>query len=222
MIILPYPLSDFDVTGIILVIFTVVVTILYGVSSLLSDQSKYTTAFLFLILESPDAFDRRSLYDAETRIKEQETYIQQLKTQGPSKEQLAQLHALTQKCESQEQTIRKFQQQIIDPHIIQEKDQKLALFQTRISELEITDQDKDKQIKELQDERNLLQQKILDIKNEYQAKEDKLKRKVDALDADLVEAQSKLADFESFFDDQTGTVQVSVFINNFYFLAFAI
>lgn len=56
----------------------------------------------------------------------------------------------------------------------------------------MADQDKAKQIKELQDERNRLQQNIQDLKTEHHAKEAKLKKKIDVVDSELVEAQSKL------------------------------
>lgn len=112
-------------------------------------------------LESPDAFDRRALFDARTKLKEQEVEIQQLRQSVPDKAEqdrlLRNCQALQQQLYNEKQTVHSLREQLIDPEILVEKDRTIAsLEEEKRRELVQLKQEKDEEISDLRSEVNTL------------------------------------------------------------------
>jgi hypothetical protein len=76
------------------------------------------------VLECPDALDRRALFDARTKIAEQEKEIKSLRQSIPSKELVRNYQELQQKMST-----------LIDPEMLAEKDRQIASLQAEIERI---------------------------------------------------------------------------------------
>lgn len=134
--VLPYPLNQFDSTGLCLAVYLVVSVLIHLIGVALSDTSKLkaleSTAYLnalprlqhnnidvicgklVFVLEGPDVVDRRMLHDCQTVINQQNVTIETLRKQALSPEELAQKNAMLedarQRCHRLEQERTALQQ----------------------------------------------------------------------------------------------------------------
>lgn len=113
--------------------------------------------FLIVALECPDALDRRALYDARTKIAEQEKEIKTLRQSIPNKGEQDQLkrnyQELQQRFGEEQQKAHQLRSQIIDPKVLAEKDRQIATLQAeKQSEIERIRREKDAEIDLLRNE----------------------------------------------------------------------
>ena len=133
-------LSAIDNTGIIVITYLALAASIYAFNWLLSDTSEYLSIIsvfypTFLFAEKPEAFDRRQLFDAQTRIKELSIECQKLRHNAPAPTQLAQLEDQHRALQEKDQLIRRLREQAIDPALLDQKDETIARLQ-RASEIQ--------------------------------------------------------------------------------------
>lgn len=131
--------SALDNTGVIVITYLVVALSIYAISWLLSDASQfiYRTLHFYTcqLAEKSEAFDRRLLFDAQTRIKELSVECERLRQNVQTPTQIASFEHLKQRVAEQEALIQRLREQAIDPGLITQKEDTIARLQ-RANELQ--------------------------------------------------------------------------------------
>ncbi|CAD5209347.1 unnamed protein product [Bursaphelenchus xylophilus] len=194
--ILPYPFDGLDDTGVVMVFFSLFSFVVFIIGRILDDS------------ECPDAFDRRTLFDAKTKITEQAAVIDKLKSNAPSGQQLVQLQEFQQKIQAQKEEIFQLRQRVIDPSVIHEKDRLLADLENEVHRLNSAVRERDNQISELKVERSALEDRVEKIKEEKKILDKKLHDKIAHLQRDLTTSESKLEQLQSILPEKENALQI--------------
>jgi len=138
-------LSFLDDTGFILLGYLAAWIVIYLIGLVLKDS------------KAPDALDRRCLFDARTKLKEQELEIAKLRKNMPNladQEQFQRNYQdIQQKLQDEQRLTSSLRAKIIDPKVIEEKDKMIATLQNqKQNEIAQLKQEKDLGLSQLRTE----------------------------------------------------------------------